>query len=35
MMTRDELLNIHSNLCGKAQSLMRRKNADYAGNHGM
>lgn len=34
-MTRDELLKIHSTLCDKAQSLMRRKNADYAGNHGM
>lgn len=33
-MTRDELLQIHTNLCTKAQELMRKKNADYAGRGG-
>lgn len=33
-MTRDELLNIHESLCYKARELMKRKNADYAGNGG-
>jgi hypothetical protein len=34
-MTRDELLKIHEDLTGKARSLMRKKNADYAGNDGL
>jgi len=34
-MTRDELLKMHEKICGQAQSLMRKKNADYAGNDGL
>ena len=34
-MTRDELLAIHEKICGDAQGLMRKKNADYAGNDGL
>jgi hypothetical protein len=33
-MTRDELLKIHETICDKGRSLMRKKNADYAGNGG-
>jgi len=33
-MTRDELLQTHTQLCTKAQELMRKKNADYAGRGG-
>ena len=34
-MHRDELLQHHKALCSKAFELMRRKNADYAGRHGV
>ena len=34
-MTRDELLQFHSDLCGQAKELMSLKNRDYAGNEGM
>jgi len=34
-MHRDELLQHHKVLCSKAFELMRRKNADYAGRHGV
>ena len=34
-MTRDELLNMHEMICDKGRSLMRKKNADYAGNDGL
>jgi hypothetical protein len=33
-MTRDELLKMHEMICEKGRSLMRKKNADYAGNGG-
>lgn len=33
-MTRDELLKMHEIICEKSRSLMRKKNADYAGNEG-
>lgn len=33
-MTRDELLKMHEIICEKGRSLMRKKNADYAGNEG-
>ena len=33
-MTRDELLKMHEMICEKGRSLMRKKNADYAGNEG-
>jgi hypothetical protein len=33
-MTREELLKIHEDLTTKARNLMRKKNADYAGNDG-
>lgn len=33
-MTREELLKMHEILCEKGRSLMRKKNADYAGNEG-
>ena len=34
-MTRDELLKIHEDLTTKARNLMKKKNADYAGNDGL
>ena len=34
-MNREELLNIHESLCNKSRSLMRKKNADYAGGRGV
>jgi hypothetical protein len=34
-MHRDELLAMHQSLCTKAYELMKRKNADYAGRHGV
>jgi len=34
-MTRDELLNMHELLCEESRNLMRKKNADYAGNDGL
>jgi len=34
-MTRDELLKIHEELTTKARNLMKKKNADYAGNDGL
>ena len=34
-MTRDELLEIHRELCHTAVELMKKKNADYAGNDGL
>jgi hypothetical protein len=33
-MDRDELLASHKNLCGKAYTLMQKKNSDYAGKGG-
>ena len=33
-MTRDELLKMHETICEKGRNLMRKKNADYAGNGG-
>ena len=33
-MTRDELLNYHTELCSDAKELMNLKNRDYAGDHG-
>lgn len=33
-MTRDELLKMHETICDKGRNLMRKKNADYAGNGG-
>ena len=35
MMTRDDLLKMHNELCSEAQALMNKKNRDYAGNAGM
>jgi len=35
MMNREELLKTHETLCEKSRNLMRRKNADYAGRHGV
>lgn len=34
-MHREDLLQIHETLCDKSRSLMRKKNADYAGRHGV
>jgi hypothetical protein len=34
-MNREDLLNIHETLCNKSRSLMRKKNADYAGGRGV
>jgi hypothetical protein len=34
-MTRDELLEFHSQLCEQAKALMSLKNKDYAGNEGV
>lgn len=34
-MNREELLNMHLTLCEKSRNLMRKKNADYAGKHGV
>jgi len=33
-MTRDDLLKMHETICDKGRNLMRKKNADYAGNEG-
>jgi hypothetical protein len=33
-MTRDELVDLHEELCGKARTLMRKKNTDYTGGGG-
>jgi hypothetical protein len=35
MMTRDELLDFHNDLCKQARDLMSLKNRDYAGNEGI
>jgi hypothetical protein len=35
MMNREELLKTHETLCDKSRSLMRKKNADYAGHQGV
>lgn len=34
-MTREDLLKMHEMICEKGRSLMRKKNADYAGNDGL
>jgi hypothetical protein len=34
-MTREDLLKMHETICGKGRNLMRKKNADYAGNDGL
>jgi len=34
-MTREDLLKMHEMICEKGRNLMRKKNADYAGNDGL
>lgn len=34
-MTRDELIVMHKELCNSALELLKKKNADYAGNDGL
>jgi len=34
-MNREELLKLHEELCQEALNLMKKKNHDYAGNHGL
>lgn len=34
-MTRDELFNLHEQMCKSALELMKKKNADYSGSDGV